>query len=81
MRQGAGDAKSWVGGPGGRELLEFEKTAQTLHEAGWPLGKIGDGAVLDLAGLAVGFAQEDAGRGVTVGYSLNKHGYFRLEFF
>ena len=75
VRQGAGNAKSRGGGPGGRDLLGFEKTAQALDDAGRPLGKIGDGAVLDLPGVAVGFAKEDAGRGVAVGDALNKHGY------
>jgi hypothetical protein len=56
-------------------LLGFEKAAQALDDAGGPLGKIGDGAVLDLAGVAVGFAQKDAGRGVAVGDALDEHGY------
>jgi hypothetical protein len=34
--------------------------------------------VLDLAGVAVGFAQENAGRGVAVGDAFDKHGYYLI---
>ena len=74
-RQGTRDAKIRGRGHGVRVALRFEKAAQTLDDAGRPLGKIGDGAVLDLAGVAVGFAQEDAGRRVAVGDAFDKHGY------
>jgi hypothetical protein len=38
-------------------------------------GEFGEGAVLDLAVGASGFAQENAGRGFAVRDSVNKHGY------
>ena len=40
----------------------FEQGSQPLHESGGPLGEVGEGTFLDLAGVAIGFTQEH-GRG------------------
>ena len=40
----------------------FEQGSQALHESGGPLGEVGEGTFLDLAGVAIGFTQE-YGRG------------------
>ena len=37
------------------------------------MGEVGDGAVVDLAVLAEGFAEEDGGRGVAVGHDGDIH--------
>ena len=37
--------------------------------------KFREGTFTDLAGLAIGFAQQDGGRGVSVGDGLDVHGY------
>ncbi|MFA7235205.1 MAG: hypothetical protein WC076_13965, partial [Terrimicrobiaceae bacterium] len=45
---------------------DFEQGPQALDSRLWPLGKVGQGAVAHFAGVAEGFAQKDAGRGVAV---------------
>jgi hypothetical protein len=50
-------------------LIEFapQEVPQSFNARGRPVGEVGEGAVLDLAVLAKGLAQEDGGRGVAVG--------------
>jgi hypothetical protein len=55
--------------------VAFEQSAQPLDHSLWPFGKIGEGAMTDFAGVAIGFAQKKAGRGVAVGDGFDKHGY------
>ncbi len=40
-----------------------------------PLGKIGEGTILDLAVVAEGFAEKEGGRGVAVGDGGNIHDF------
>ena len=40
---------------------------------GGPMGKVGDGAVADLAVLAKALAEQDGGRGVPLGDDRNLH--------
>jgi len=60
--------------PGAGEF-GFAESAQSLDDMGRPFGKVGDGAVLDLALPVERFAQQDTGWRVAVGDALNKHGY------
>ena len=52
-----------------------EQDLEAVDEVGGPLGEVGQGALFDLARFTVGLAQEDGGRGVAVGDSLDVHGY------
>ena len=51
----------------------FQKNAQPLDHSGRHLGKIGQGALLDLAVLAIALAQQHGGRRGPVGYGLDEH--------
>ena len=44
----------------------FEQRPKALDNRLWPLGKVGQGAVANFAGVAIGFTQEEAGRRVAV---------------
>ena len=54
---------------------EFEQDTQSFDHDGRPLRQVGEGAFTDFSGLAIGFAQQDGGRGVSVGDGLDVHGY------
>ena len=58
-------------------LVEFaaQQAAQGLDAGGRPVGEIGQGAILDLAVLAEGFAQEEGGWGVAVGDGGDVHDF------
>ena len=58
-----------------RELGNMTPSKSALDHHGRPLRQVGEGAFTDLAGLAIGFAQQDGGRGVSVGDGLDVHGY------
>ena len=45
----------------------FEQGSQALHESGGPLGEVGEGTFLDLAGVAIGFTQDMAGGELRLG--------------
>ena len=66
MRQGTGDAKT-LRADGGRRLMTFEQEAQARKNVFWPVSEIGQCAVLDLALVAEGLAQENARGRITVG--------------
>ena len=70
---GAGDIEG--GGEVGDGGAAFEQDSQSFDHHGRPLRQVGEGAFTDLAGLAIGFAQQDGGRGVSVGDGLDVHGY------
>jgi hypothetical protein len=72
VRQGAADGQGFLAGWQGRAALE--QAAQTLDQLGWPVGQVEQGALFDLAGLAVGLAQQDGGRRGAVGDGLDAHG-------
>jgi hypothetical protein len=59
VRQRPGDGD---GVAGGDQLLPFEAGVDQVDDGAGQRGQVGDGLVLDLAGLAVGTAQ--VGRGV-----------------
>ena len=69
----AGDIEG--GGEVGDGGAAFEQDSQSFDHHGRPLRQVGEGAFTDLAGLAIGFAQQDGGRGVSVGDGLDVHGY------
>ena len=61
VRQRPGDGD---GAGGGDELLAFEAGVDQVDDVAWQRGQVGDGLVLDHAGIAVGAAQ--VGRGVVL---------------
>ena len=61
VRQAAGDLERLVEGGGGRRLA-LQYPGQGLDLGLGPGRQVGQGAVLDLAGLAVAFPQQDRGR-------------------
>ena len=69
----AGDIEG--GGEVGDGGAAFEQDSQSFDHDGRPLRQVGEGAFTDLSGLAIGFAQQDGGRGVSVGDGLDVHGY------
>ena len=69
----AGDIEG--GGEVGDGGAAFEQDSQSFDHHGRPLRQVGEGAFTDLSGLAIGFAQQDGGRGVSVGDGLDVHGY------
>jgi hypothetical protein len=74
VRAGADDVKGLGerSADGGGTL---EDGAEGIDLGRRPMRKIGEGAVEDFAVLAEGFAEEDGGRGVAVGYGGNVHAY------
>ena len=64
------NTRSELRGPrelGGLVELAPQQAAEGFDADRGPVGEVGEGAVLDLAVVAKGFAQEDGGRGVAVG--------------
>ena len=57
-----------------RRLMTFEQEAQARNNAFGPVSEIGQGAVFDLALLAEGLAQENAGGRIAVGDRFDIHG-------
>ena len=68
VRQGPGDGD---GAGGGDELLAFEAGVDQVDDVAGQRRQVGDGLVLDLAGVAVGAAQ--VGRGVVLAAALLVH--------
>jgi hypothetical protein len=56
-------------GEGGLIEVAAQGATQGFDAGRVPVGEVGEGAVLDLAMLAIGFAEEKGGRGVAVGDS------------
>jgi len=58
-------------------LVEFaaQQAAEGFNAGGGPVGEVGEGAILDFAVLAEGFAQEEGGRGVAVGDGGDIHAF------
>jgi hypothetical protein len=59
---------------GRRDLSALEQRAQAFDDLGRPLGQVGDGALPDLAAVAIALPQQDRGRRVPVGYGFDIHG-------
>src|ERR1700739_2189951 len=57
-----------------RHLAALEQGAQSFDDLGRPIGQVGNGALLDLAGVAIALAQQDRGRRVSVGDRFDIHG-------
>src|ERR1700680_2264740 len=73
MRQGTDDAKTLRADGEGR-LMTIEQETQPRKNVFGPVSEIGQGAVLDLALVAEGLAQENARGRIAVGYRLDIHG-------
>src|SRR4030088_2974318 len=73
MRQGTDDAKTLRADGVGR-LMTIEQETQPRKNVFGPVSEIGQGAVLDLALVAEGLAQENARGRIAVGYRLDIHG-------
>jgi hypothetical protein len=75
--EGEQEAEDGTAGGVGGEVIEVaaEGAMEGLDAGGVPVGEIGEGAFLDLAVLTKRLAEEDGGRGVTVGDGLDVHGY------
>jgi hypothetical protein len=74
VRAGADDVES-LRKRGADGSSAFQDRAESVDLSGWPMGDVGEGAVVDLAVTAEGFAKEYGGRGVTVGYGGDVHAY------
>src|SRR6202022_449067 len=59
---------------GRRHLAALQQGAQPFDDLGRPIGQVGDGALLDLAGVAIALAQQDRGRRVSGGDRFDIHG-------
>src|ERR1700716_1627348 len=70
MRQGTDDAKTLRADGEGR-LMTIEQETQPRKNVFGPVSEIGQGAVLDLALVAEGLAQENARGRIAVGYRLD----------
>ena len=73
--KGAGDKEGiGQGRAAGRERTR-QGQAEGFDLMRGKMGEVGEGAGLDFAVLAVGFAEEDGGRGVAVGNGGHIHAY------
>src|SRR6204780_3521124 len=75
VRKGAGDAEGIGQRRGGGRWIASQGRAESCNLLGGGMSEIGEGARFDFAVLAIGFAEEDGGRGVAVGYGGNVHAY------
>jgi hypothetical protein len=75
VRQGTRDVEGlWQRG-GGDSQRAGQRQAESFNLMRGEMRDVGDGASLDLAVEAVGFAEEDGGRGVAIGYGGDVHAY------
>src|SRR5262245_17482701 len=74
VRTGADDVEGTRqrGADGG---IALQHGPQRIDFSGWPVGEIGDGAVVDFAVFAEALAEEDSGRGVAIG----DNGYIHVD--
>ena len=63
------------GGEVGDGGAAFEQDSEPFDEGGGPFGEVGQCALADFAGVAIGLAKQDGGWGVAVGDGLDVHGY------
>src|SRR5207342_1581020 len=59
---------------GRRDLSALEQRAQSFDNLGRPMGQVSDGALPDLAAVAITLPQQDGGRRVPVGHGFDIHG-------
>ena len=65
---------------GGERDAALEQDAEPPDQIVGPFGQVGEGALLDLAVLAEGLAEQDGGWGVPVGHAFDVHGYDRNDY-
>ena len=75
VRQGAGDVEGLRQRGRGDRQRAGQSQAEGVNLMRGEMSDVGDGASLDFAVEAIGFAEEDGGRGVAVGYGGNVHAY------
>ena len=75
MAVGSGADDVEGGGEVGDGGAAFEEDSEPGDEMGGPFGEVGEGTFAHLAGVAIGLAKQDGGRGVAVGDGLDVHGY------
>src|SRR2546426_7906599 len=80
VRQGSGDEEGLGqrGGGGGQRAGQCQ--AESVHLLRGEMSDVGDGASLDFSVEAVGFTEEDGGRGVAIGYGGDVHAYIIRQF-
>ena len=75
VRQGSGYEEGVRQRGGGASQRAGQSPAENVDLMSGEMSDIGDGASLDLAVEAIGFAEEDGGRGVAIGYGGDVHAY------
>ena len=76
VRKGAGDAEGIGQRRGGCSRQGASQgQAEGLNLIGTEMGDVGEGASFDLPALAIGFAEEDGGRGVAIRNGRHVHAY------
>ena len=75
VRPGAGDAETIRQRGGGGSQRTGEGEAEGFNLTSAEMSDVGEGAGFDFAVLAIGFAEEDGGRGVAVGDGGHVHAY------
>src|SRR5580704_17779436 len=68
VRQGAGDAEGLGQRRCGGRWIASQGRAEGINLLGGEMSEIGEGARFDFAVLAIGFAEENGGRGLAIGY-------------
>src|SRR5882724_2501641 len=75
VRQGPRDEEGLRQRGEGASQRVGQSEAESVHLMRGEMSDVGDGASLDFAVEAVGFAEEDGGRGVAIGYGGDVHAY------
>jgi hypothetical protein len=75
VRQGAGDAEGIGQRRRGGSRRTSQGRAESFNLLGGEMSEIGKGARFDFAVLAIGFAEEDGGWRLSVGYGGDVHAY------
>jgi hypothetical protein len=75
VRQGSGDEEGVRQRGGGASQRAGQSPAESVELKSGEMRDVGDGASLDLAVEAIGFAEEDGGRGVAIGHGSDVHAY------
>ena len=75
VRKGAGDVKGLRQRRRGSGQRTGQGQAEGFDLMRGEMSDVGNGATFDFAALAIGFAEENSGRGVAVGYGGDVHAY------
>jgi hypothetical protein len=75
VREGPGDEEGVRQGSGGDRKGASQGPAESVHLMRGEMSDVGDRASLDFAVEAIGFAEEDGGRGVAIGHGGDIHAY------